>query len=128
MERGRTGERYFLGGENLPFRVFARRVAEVAGARPPRLALPYAVLFPFAVAGSGLGRLMPGRFRDFNLAVLQSGALEHYATSRKACTELGFRELPVSQAIADALAWFVEHGYMPAPRKFAAGYCHGTSI
>jgi dihydroflavonol-4-reductase len=112
MERGRTGERYFLGGQNLPYRTFCSRVAAIAGVRPPRWALPYATMLPFAAAGSVLGRLMPARFRDFNLSILRSGFLEHFATSRKACAELGYNEVPVDAAIRDALEWFAGHGYM----------------
>lgn len=112
MERGRTGERYFLGGQNLPYRTFCERVAAIAAARPPRWALPYPAMLPFAAAGSMLGRLMPMRFRDFNLSILRSGFLEHYATSRKAIAELGYHEVPIDAAIRDALDWFAEHGYM----------------
>ena len=102
----------FLGGENLPYRTFCARVAAIAGVRPPRWALPYAAMLPFAAAGSILGRLMPVRFRDFNLSILRSGFLEHYATSRKACTELGYNEIAIDEAIRDALDWFAGHGYM----------------
>jgi dihydroflavonol-4-reductase len=112
MERGRTGERYFLGGENLSYRAFFSQVAATAGVPAPRLALPYGVLYPFAVAGTVLERWMPTQFRDFNLSILRSGFLEHYATSRKACTELGYNEVKVERAIRDALDWFAGHGYM----------------
>jgi dihydroflavonol-4-reductase len=112
MERGRTGERYFLGGENLTFRSFCRRAAAIAGVDAPRLALPYAAAFPFALAGSVLGRLWPRRFRDLNLSILRSAFLEHYATSRKACAELGFEEVPIDRAIKDALEWFSRHGHI----------------
>lgn len=112
MERGRTGERYFLGGENLSYRAFFSRVAAIAGVPAPRLALPYRVLYPFAVAGTVLGRWMPMQFRDFNLSILRSGFLEHYVTSRKACTELGYNEIMIDRAIRDALDWFAGHGYI----------------
>ncbi len=112
MERGRSGERYFLGGENLSFRDFSRRVAGIAGVAAPRVALPYAVLYPFAVTGSLLGKLMPRLFVDLNLSVLQSGFLDHYASSRKACEELGFNEVPIDSAITDGLGWFAQHGYL----------------
>jgi dihydroflavonol-4-reductase len=112
MARGRTGERYFLGGQNLPYRTFCSRVAAIAGVRPPQWALPYAAMLPFAAAGSVLGRMMPMRFRDFNLSILRSGFLEHFATSRKACEELGYHEVEVDGAVRDALEWFGSHGYM----------------
>jgi dihydroflavonol-4-reductase len=114
MERGRTGERYFLGGENLSYMAFCRRAAAIAGVDEPRVVLPRAAMWPFAAAGSALGRLLPRQFRDLNLSVLNSAFLEHYATSRKACAELGFREVPIDRAIQDALEWFITHGYMPS--------------
>ena len=114
MQRGRTGERYFLGGENLSFRSFLTRAAAIADVAPPRIGLPFAALYPFAVAGSVLGKWMPTAFRDTNLGTLRSGFLEHYATSRKACTELGYQEVPIDRAIADALDWFADNGYLPA--------------
>jgi hypothetical protein len=56
---------------------------------------------------------MPHQFRDLNLGTLRIAFLEHYATSQKACRELGFRETPIDAAITDALEWFERHGYMP---------------
>jgi dihydroflavonol-4-reductase len=112
MKRGRTGQRYFLGGENLPFRSFSSRIAAMAGVAAPRLALPRAAMLPFAAAGTILDGFMPERFRDFNLSILHSGFLEHYATSAKACAELGYKEASIDQAIRDALDWFVAHGYI----------------
>ncbi len=117
MERGRTGERYFLGGENLSFRSYCRLAAEMVGVKAGDLPLPYAALFPMAAAGSILGRLAPRLFRDINLCVLHSAFLEHYATSRKACAELGFKEVPVEQAIVDAIDWFIRYGYMPQVQR-----------
>lgn len=119
MARGRTGERYFLGGENLSFRAFCLRAARIIGVDAPRLALPFAAMFPFALAGSILGRLSPRRFRDLNLSVLRSAFLEHYATSRKAREELGFEVVPIDQAIKDAIEWFARHGYLPPSFRLA---------
>ncbi len=112
IERGRTGERYILGGENLSFRAFLNRVTAAARVAAPRFALPYAITFPFAAAGSVAGRVFPRLFRDVNLSVLRSAFLEHYVTSEKACSELGYDLMPIDRAIEDAIAWFVEHGYM----------------
>lgn len=117
MERGRTGERYFMGGENLPFRAFCSRVAAVTGVREPLLGLPYAAMLPPAAMGSLAGMLVPRWFRDMNMSVLRSAFLEHYATSRKACDELGYTECSIDHAVQDALNWFVEHGYMSRPRR-----------
>jgi dihydroflavonol-4-reductase len=122
MQRGRTGERYFLGGENLTFRTYASRVAAIAGVAGPRWVVPRAAMFPFALVGSILGRLAPQWFRDINLGGLRSLWLEHYASSRKASAELGFQEIPIDQAIADALSWFAQHGYIArGPQTVTSG-------
>jgi dihydroflavonol-4-reductase len=118
MQRGRTGERYFLGGENLSYREYAGRVSAIAGIHPPRLSLPYAPLLPFAAAGSALGRIAPGLFRDLNMSVLHSAFLGHYVSARKACAQLGYAEVPIDSAIEAAMEWFIEHGYMSRPRGF----------
>ncbi len=112
MERGRSGERYILGGENLTYEAYLSRAATIAGVSMPKLRLPYAGMFPFALAGSVMGRLLPRLFRDMNLSVLRSAFLEHYVSSAKAARELGFEVVSIDQAITDAMAWFVEHGYM----------------
>lgn len=114
MERGRTGERYILGGENLSFRSYLHRVASLTGAPPPRIRMPNALLYPFAAAGSILGRAFPQLFRDLNLAVLHSASLEHYVSSDKACRELSYTVSSIDSAIEDAIRWFVEHGYLKA--------------
>ncbi len=112
MELGKPGERYILGGKNLSFREYLRRVAAAAGVPPPRLALPYVVMYPFAAAGSVLGRIFPNLFRDVNLSILHSASLEHYVSSDKAHRELGFEVTPIDPAIEDAVQWFIEHGYL----------------
>jgi dihydroflavonol-4-reductase len=113
MDRGRTGERYLLGGENLSYRSYAELVCDLAGVPRPRIALPSWPLYPFAALCNLGGRVVPSWFRDANLCVLHSAFLEHYVSSAKAEEELGYRARPVRQAVRDALLWFVHHGYMP---------------
>lgn len=115
MDRGRSGQRYVLGGENLSFRNFVARVAAMAGFTGWRVFLPSPVIYPAAALGSLAGRLFPRPFRDLNLAILRSGALQHYVSSRKAADELGFEVTSIDRAVQDAIAWFAEHGYMKRP-------------
>ena len=117
MERGATAERYILGGENLTYRDYVRRVAEAAGVPVPRLRLSPAGMFPFAAAGSVMGRLFPRVFRDINLSVMHSAFLEHYVSSEKASRELGYEVVSIDQAIADALSWFIDNKYMNVPAR-----------
>jgi dihydroflavonol-4-reductase len=135
MERGRTGQRYILGGENLSFQVYLSRIAAVAGVPEPRIGLPYAAMFPFAATGNVMGRVFPQLFRDVNVSVLDSAFLEHYVSSAKASRELAFEVSSIDQAIRDGIRWFVECGYMKlvsgvlvpgAPRTLKLAHPAGT--
>lgn len=119
MEQGRTGERYILGGENLSFRLFADRVDRVIHTSRRRIALPYAVMYPFAAMGSLAGRVFPRLFRYVNLSILHSATLEHFVSSNKACHELSYESTSIDSAIEQALLWFVEYGYMSAPPRLS---------
>ncbi|RJP36686.1 MAG: NAD-dependent epimerase/dehydratase family protein [Phycisphaerales bacterium] len=114
MAHGRIGERYILGGENLTYRAFFERVAAMAGVPAPGWGVGYATLALPSALGSLAGRVFPHTFEDCNLSVLRSGFIEHYVTQAKAERELGVAACPIEGAIRDALAWFVEHGYLPA--------------
>ena len=109
LERGRIGERYILGGENLALRDLLALVARVAGRRPPRIALPIGPLMPVAAVMEMLARLTgiePIATRDH----LKMARKKMYFTSTKAIAELGYRPRPVRQAVEDAVAWFRANG------------------
>jgi dihydroflavonol-4-reductase len=120
LERGRIGENYILGGENLSLAALFGMVAEIAGRRPPRLRLSEGVLWPVALASEGLARMAgiePLVTRDH----LRMARKKMWFSSAKAEHELGYRFRPAREALADAVAWFREHGMVPAaPRSRAA--------
>ena len=112
LERGRIGERYILGAENLPLRDILTLVARAAGRRPPSIRLPVGLLWPVALACEGLARLgvEPLVTRDH----LRMARKKMYFSHAKAARELGFAPRPAAAAIADAVAWFRAHGMVPA--------------
>ncbi len=112
LERGRIGEKYILGGENLSLQALFGLVAEVAGRRPPRLKLNEAVLWPVALASEGLARVVriePLVTRDH----LRMARKKMFFSSAKAERELGYRFRPAREAVADAVAWFRAQGVVP---------------
>jgi dihydroflavonol-4-reductase len=121
MEKGRPGERYILGGENLTYRELLTQIAEEAGVAPPRLPLPDAVLRAAGRVGDVVGRLSPDLFQHVNTAALQALPLPAYQSSAKAMRELGYRPGPVRQGIQAALRWFVEEGMLPRDQPLASG-------
>jgi dihydroflavonol-4-reductase len=111
LERGRIGERYILGGENMLLKDILALVAEVAGRRPPTLELPESVVWPAAWFMEGLARLTgipPMMTRDH----LKMARRKMFYSSAKAVTELGYAPRPVRQAVEDAVAWFRANGML----------------
>ncbi len=112
-ERGRLGERYILGGENLSLAEILAAVARAAGRRPPRLKVPYPVAFVAAAVGTAHARLT-GREPFTTLDGVRMSRKKMYFSTAKAMRELGYRPRPASEAIADAVAWFAANGYLKA--------------
>jgi dihydroflavonol-4-reductase len=109
-ERGRAGERYILGGENLTYRQIVAIVSEIAGAREPLWTLPPWLLPPVA---AGLDVL--NRFVNHPIATgdqLRLAAHNAFFDSGKAVAELGYRILPFRGAAERAYRWYGEHGFI----------------
>ena len=110
-ERGRVGERYILGGENLSHRQAAEIIAEVTGGPPPMLTLP-AWLLPI------LARLVDSLNRRSDQPPLVTGqqirlgGKYFYVKSDKAVRELGLPQTPFRQAVADAYTWYRDQGWL----------------
>lgn len=109
-ERGRTGERYVLGGENLALREILAMVAECSGRRPPTVRLPLDVVLPLAYVSEALA-FVTGRAPQLTLDSLRMARKHMFFSSAKAERELGYRSRPAQVAIADAVEWFEEAGY-----------------
>ena len=108
LERGRPGECYILGGEDMDMRTLLALVAQAAGRRPPRIKLPHAALYPVALASEGLARIAgiePIVTRD----ILAMARKKMFFSSAKARAELGYAPRPAREAVADAVAWFRQH-------------------
>jgi dihydroflavonol-4-reductase len=113
LERGRVGERYILGGENLLLRDLLALVATEAGRAPPRLALPRGLLWPVALGMEAAARLTgiePLVTRDH----LRMARKKMFFSSAKAMAELGYAPRPARAAVRDAIAWFRANGMVPA--------------
>jgi dihydroflavonol-4-reductase len=110
-EKGRIGERYILGGENMSLAEILREVARKVGKRPPRLRLPHSALFPVAIGAEFAARIT-GREPFVTLDGVRMSRKKMYFTSEKASCELGYKPRPAREAIADAVSWFRTNGYL----------------
>ena len=109
-ETGRIGERYILGGENISLKRILAEVAQLVGARPPHVRVPYSVAYPVAI-GAELVARATGREPFITVDGVRMARKRMYFSSSKACRELGYRPRPAREAIADAVAWFRANGY-----------------
>ncbi len=109
FEHGKIGERYILGGENLPLLDILTRVATLAGRKPPRIRIPYYGVLPLAwlseVAACITGAAQPLIAVDG----VRMTRKRMYFSSDKARRELGYAPRPAQEALADAVAWFRQH-------------------
>lgn len=115
LERGRVGERYILGGENVTYRRFIELLHELTGLAEPG-GTPGAGTLQLA------GRLMElyARFSGRE-PLLTARMARDYASSRvwvtsaKAEAELGYQHRPAREALARAIRWYLTNGYLPQP-------------
>jgi dihydroflavonol-4-reductase len=103
--RGKAGERYILGGDNLNYEALFAIIADELGRKPPRLTLPDAIVRLGGRLGD-VGERVLGKEMDLNSAVSAYAVCEGYRfSSEKAKRELGYTLSPIRTAIRDAIAW-----------------------
>jgi dihydroflavonol-4-reductase len=111
LQLGGVGERYILGGQDVRFASFLADIAELSGGRPPRLRVPRTILYPFALAAETRARLTK-REPFLTLDGLRMSKYCMFFSSAKAQRELGYEPRPYRDALADALRWFRNNGYL----------------
>ena len=111
FHRGRVGERYILGGEDMTLREILTLIARIVGRAPPRIRLPHGAVLPVAYVSELYARLT-GRPTRVTVEGVRMARKRLFFSSGKAARELGYRWRPPSDAFADALRWFREQGYL----------------
>ncbi len=107
FERGRVGECYILGGENLGMAELLGLVDEAAGRPRFRVRLPHGALYPVALAAEALARF--GVEPLVTREMLAMARKKMFFSSAKAQAELGYTFRPARQAVQDAVDWFNAH-------------------
>ena len=111
LQRGRTGERYVIGGENLTMDAIWQVLADVTGKPMPAWRAPYALSLATAYADEIRCRLDPGAMPFAPIEGVRMSRERMYADSSKAIRELDFRPTPVRAALERAIAWYRECAY-----------------
>ncbi len=110
-QRGRRGERYILAGHDMTYAEIMRRIAEVAGVRPPRFEIPQLAARVVGAFGDLVERL--GREPLVNSTAVRYAFTDRFRfASDKAARELGYTFGPIEPAIRDAIAWFRARGML----------------
>ncbi len=112
--RGRIGERYILGGENLSLKTILSQIAELTGRTPPRVCLPHNLVLALAYAVEGWARLTKMKSLIMTVDGVRMAKKCMYFSSDKAHRELGYQARPASEALRDAVAWFQNRFTDPA--------------
>ena len=111
LEKGRSGENYILGGQDVRLKDMLAVICPLAGRKPPRLRLPRGPLYPLAWCSEAAARFT-GNEPMLTVDALNMSRHHMFFSSKKAQDELGFTARPYQEAIADAVAWFRQAGYI----------------
>jgi dihydroflavonol-4-reductase len=112
LERGRSGERYILGGENLTLKQILDKLAAITGLPSPRVRLPYAVALASGVVDTVVTGVLLRREPRVVLDAVRMGRKKMFVSSAKAERELGWKTVPVDAALRRAVEWFRANGYL----------------
>ncbi len=112
LEKGRPGERYILGGENLTLKQILDTLGNITGLPSPTIKLPYFFAFATGVIDEAItGRLLKREPRA-TVDTVRMGKKKMFASSSKAERELGWKIVPVEAALRRAVEWFRANGYV----------------
>jgi dihydroflavonol-4-reductase len=111
LERGRSGERYILGGENLTLKQILDKLAAITGLPSPKVRVPYALALTTGVVDEIVTGRIRGREPRATIDAVRMGRKKMFVSSSKAERELGWKCVPIDGALSRAVAWFRENGY-----------------
>jgi dihydroflavonol-4-reductase len=112
LEKGRPGERYILGGENLTLKQILDTLGEITGLSSPKVKLPYVFAFAAGVVDEAITGHILHREPRATIDTVRMGRKKMFASSRKAERELGWKIVPVEGALRRAVEWFQGNGYV----------------
>ncbi len=110
FEKGKIGERYILGGENLSLQAILGIICELSNKKPPSIKLPHNLILPiawFMERWAVISKKEPRATVD----EIRMSKKHMYFSSDKAIEELGYQFRPAKEAINDAIEWFIKNGY-----------------
>jgi dihydroflavonol-4-reductase len=114
LEKGRSGERYILGGENLTLKQILDKLGAITGLPSPTIKVPYVMALVTGVVDEMVTGRMLGREPRATIDAVRMGRKKMFVSSAKAERELGWKMVPVDNALRRAAEWFQANGYASA--------------
>ena len=111
LEKGRKGERYILGGENLTLKQILDKLAAITGLPSPTIRVPYLLALATGVVDEVVTGRIRGREPRATIDAVRMGRKKMFVSSAKAERELGWKGGPVDDALRRAADWFRANGY-----------------
>jgi len=111
LEKGRIGERYILGGENLTLKQILDKLAEITGLPSPKVRVPYFLALAAGVVDEVFTGRIRGREPRATIDAVRMGRKKMFVSCAKAERELGWEIVPVDGALRRAATWFRANGY-----------------
>jgi dihydroflavonol-4-reductase len=114
-EKGKVGERYLLGGENLTLKAMLDALAKITGLRAPMLKIPHGLALGVAYANTAFSRLV-GREPGIPVEGVKIARHMMFVDCARAQRELGFEAGPAAAALERAVRWYEANGYIAKNR------------
>jgi len=111
-EKGRIGERYILGGENVTMKRMLDLLSEITGLPSPKVRVPYGPILGLSYLNAAFCRLFPRITPRMTPETIRMSSHRMYFDPSKAVRELGFPQTPAKTALAKAVSWFRESGHV----------------
>ena len=111
LQKGRSGERYILGGENLTLKQILDKLAAITGLPSPSVKVPYVLALATGVCDEVVTGWIRGREPRATIDAVRMGRKKMFVSSAKAERELGWQIVPVDDALRRAATWFRAKGY-----------------
>lgn len=111
LEKGKTGERYILGGQDLTLKQILDKLGQITGLSSPTIKLPYVFAFAAGVVDEAITGMLLRREPRATVDTVRMGKKKMFASSAKAQRELGWKTVPVDDALKRAVDWFLANGY-----------------
>ncbi len=111
LEKGKSGERYILGGENLTLKQILDKLAIITGLPSPRIRVPYLVALATGVVDQVVTGYIRNREPRATIDAVRMGRKKMFVSSSKAERDLGWKNVPVDGALRRAVEWFQANGY-----------------